>query len=150
MNATRRDEKRRMRVGGCNSLACNGPVARSSVRSVRDSSSLKLTLKTAEGDTVEISLEAQQLRQSERSSARGLGGRISQRHDARSSSLTASVNVQGDLSDAELEDIRGLLQSLAGSGAPQAGEGDLDTIAEYQYSYQRTRDMRQARVEIYG
>lgn len=86
------------------------------MRTAKESSALKLTLRTAEGDTVEISLEARSLRQSERSSARGPGGRISQKTNTQSNSLTASVNVTGELSDAELEDIQGLLQSLAGGG----------------------------------
>jgi hypothetical protein len=126
------------------------PVARSTVRSTKDSSALKLTLKTAEGDTVEISLEAQSVRQGERSSARGPQGRIAQKSDSRSNSLTASVNVTGDLSDAELEDIKGLLQSLAGGDTPQAGEGDLDTISAYQYSYQRRHEVTRAQAQVYG
>ena len=144
-----------MRLTGCDSLRNldNGgsrSVARSSVRSVQDSSSLKLTLKTAEGDTVEISLDAQSLRQRERSSAQGPGGRISYKSDLQSNSLMASVNVTGDLNDSEIEDIKGLLQSLADGRAAQAGQGDLDTISAYQYSYQRTREVRQSKVDVYG
>lgn len=59
------------------SCDCRQPAARTQTRTSKDSSALKLTLKTAEGDTVEISLEAQSLRQSERASASGPGGRIS-------------------------------------------------------------------------
>lgn len=125
-------------------------VARAESRTAKESSALKLTLKTAEGDTVEISLEASSLRQSERSSARGPGGRISQKSNTQSDSLTASVNVTGDLSDAELKDIQGLLQSLAGGDTPQAGQGDLGTISGYQYSYQHTREVSRSQVEIYG
>jgi hypothetical protein len=126
------------------------PTARSAMRSVKDSSSLKLTLKTAEGDTVEISLNAQSLRQRERSSARGTDGQISYKSDSRSNSLTAAVNVTGNLNDSEIEDIKSLLQSLASGDSPQAGVGDLDTISGYQYSYQRTREVRNAQVEMYG
>jgi hypothetical protein len=126
------------------------PVARAQTRTTKDSSALKLTLKTAEGDTVEISLEAQSLRQSERSSARGPGGRISQKSNTQSDSFTASVNVKGDLSDAELEDIQGLLQSLASGDTPQAGADELDTISAYQYSYQHTREVSRSQVEIFG
>lgn len=147
-----------MKLGGfsapqtCESCRPAGPrsVARAETRTAKESSALKLTLKTAEGDTVEISLEASSLRQSERPSAHGPGGRISQKSNTKSDSLTASVNVTGDLSDAELEDIQGLLQSLAGGGTPQAGEGDLDTISGYQYSYQHTREVSRSQVEIYG
>jgi hypothetical protein len=125
-------------------------VARATTRIEKDSSSLKLQLKTAEGDVVEISIDAQSLRQKERASARGPEGRISQKKDTNSSSFSASVDVTGDLSDAELEDIKGLLRSLAGGGAPQAGEGDLDTISAYQYSYQHTHEVSRSQVEIYG
>ena len=130
----------------------DGPrsVARASTRTVKDSSSLKLTLQTAEGDTVEISLDAQSLRQNERASARGPEGRISQKSSTKSDSLTASVNVTGGLSEAELADIKGLLQSLAGGENPQPGQGDLDTISGYQYSYQHTREVSQSKVVIYG
>ncbi len=92
-------------------------MARASVRTAKDSSALKLTLRTAEGDTVEISLQAQSLRRSERGYARGPEGRISQRSDAKSNSVTASVNVTGDLSEAEMQDIQGLLQSLSSGEA---------------------------------
>ena len=136
---------------GCDCSA-SGPraVAKAATRTVKESSALKLTLKTEEGDTVEISLEAQSLHQSERGSARGRGGRISQKRDSQSNSLTASVKVDGNLSNAEMEDIKGLLQPLAGGGAPQAGEGDLDTVSAYQYSYQRTHEVMQSEVEVHG
>lgn len=136
----------------CESCRPSAPrsVARAETRTAKESSALKLTLKTAEGDTVEISLEARSFRQSERASARGPGGRISQRSNTQSESLTASVNVTGDLSDAELEDIQGLLQSLAGGGAPQAGADELDTISAYQYSYQHTREVSRSQVQVFG
>jgi hypothetical protein len=133
--------------------SCRPPaqaVARAQTRTTKDSSALKLTLKTAEGDTVEISLEASSLRQSERASARGPGGRASYKSDSRSDSFTASVNVEGDLSDAELEDIQGLLRQLAGGEATQDGTEDLDTISAYQYSYQRTREVSRSQVEIFA
>lgn len=125
-------------------------VARAATRIEKESSSLKLKLRTAEGDTVEISLDTQSLRQKERASARGPEGRISQKSQSKSNSFSASVNVTGDLSDAELEDIKGLLQSLAGGDTPQAGEGDIDSISAYQYSYKHTREVSRSQVEVYG
>lgn len=99
---------------------------------------------------MEISLDAQNLRRIERGSARGREGRVSQTSDTQSNSLTASVNVTGDLSDAELQDIQALLQSLSGGETPQAGQGELDTISAYQYSYQHTREVSQSTVQLYG
>jgi hypothetical protein len=125
-------------------------VAKAETRIAKESSALKLTLRTAEGDTVEISLEAQSLRQSERGSARGADGRVSQKSGTLSNSFSAQVNVTGDLNDAEMEDIQELLQSLAGGGAPQAGEGDLDTIWAYQYSYQHTRQVSRSQVQLFA
>jgi hypothetical protein len=124
--------------------------ARATTRVTKESSSLKLTLRTTEGDTVEISLDALNSNQTSRAFASGPEGRIQQKTEARSSSLSASVSVTGDLSNAELVDIKELLQSLSSGGAPQAGVGELDTVSAYQYSYQHAREVSQARVELYG
>ena len=128
----------------------SSPVARATTRSVKDSSSLKITLQTAEGDTVEISLDAQSLTQRERASARGPDGHISQKTDTQSDNFSASVNVTGNLSDTELKDIQGLLQKLSGGGDAPATKSDLGTISAYQYSFQRTREVSQSKVELYG
>jgi hypothetical protein len=122
------------------------PVARASVRTVKDSSVLKLTVRTAEGDTVEISLQAQSLLRHERGYARGPEGRISQKSDSQSNRLTGSVNVTGDLSESELKDIQKLMGDLAGETPP----GEPGTISDYQYSYQRTREVTQSTVQLYG
>ena len=126
------------------------PVARATANTTKDTSSLKLTLKTAERDTVEISLDAQSLSQSEQASARGPDGRISQKKDSSSNRLSASVNVTGNLSDAELKDIQGLLQKLSGGGDPPTSQADLGTISGYQYSYQRAHEVSQSKVTLYG
>lgn len=125
--------------------ACDPPArpdARASVRTETRSSSLKLQLRTAEGDTVEISLTARNQRQTER--ARGQG--VSYRSDARSQDLTASVNITGDLNESELADIRELLSSLSSGNQPT----DLDTISAYQYTHQRTREVSRATVQLYA
>jgi len=142
-----------MKLNGCSSPQCmeaSRPVARASVRTAQESSSLRLKVRTAEGDTVEISLEAQSSRRKERSSARGAEGRVSEKLDARENRFSASVNITGDLSDEEMKDIQNLLRSLAGGGAPPAGEGELDTISAYQYSFQKTREVSESKVKLYG
>jgi hypothetical protein len=130
-------------------MEASRPVARASARTAQESSSLRLKLRTAEGDTVEISLEAQSSRRRERSSARGTEGRISEKLDVRGNRFTASVSVTGDLSDEEMQDIQSLLKSLAG-GKPQAGAGELDTISAYRYSFQKTREASESKVKLYG
>jgi hypothetical protein len=125
--------------------------AQASVRTARESSSLKLSLKTAEGDTVEISLSAQSLSRQERGSARGPSGKITTSSAQSESSLQASVNVTGDLNEAEVEDIRKLLQAIASGKAPEQTQAEEpSTLAEYQYDYTRSREVTESRVALYA
>jgi hypothetical protein len=115
-------------------------------RTEKESSSLKLTLRTDEGDTVEISLEAQNTRTSERGYARSGGASLSTRSDSQSSSLTGSVKVNGDLSDQEMADIQKLLSSLASGEAPE--DNSSNSIDAYSYNYQKSREVTRTRVEL--
>jgi len=143
-----------MRVG-CNSgqvhdTRKNSSTVNASAKTTRDTSAFKLKLRTAEGDTVEISLDAQNQSSTERASASAADGKISQQSNSQSDSLTVAVKVTGNLSDGELSDIQGLLKSLAGGDTPQAGQGELDTISAYQYSYQQTHEVSRAKLQLYG
>jgi hypothetical protein len=147
----------KMKISSCESCRAperapksRAPVAGASIQSKKESSSLKLSLKTAEGDTVEISLQAQSVRQRERAYARGREGSVQQQSQSQTDRFSASVNVTGDLSEAELEDIRSLLSSLASGETPVAGEDELDTVSAYSYSYQRTREVSNTRVALYA
>jgi hypothetical protein len=124
--------------------------ARATTKIEKDTSSLKLKLRTAEGDSVEISIDARQIRQTERGYARGTEGRVAQRNRTESNSVTARVNVTGDLSEDELGDIQDLLASLSSGESPQAGEGDLDSISAYQFGYSRTHEVGRSTVGLFA
>lgn len=105
-----------------------------------------LNIKTAEGDTVKISFQA--LRAQQASASDSPSG--SAASTASGSSISASIEVQGSLSDQEVSDIKKLLTALgsavkdAGSGnAAQAAQdlqqaGSLDTIQGFDFSYQQS------------
>lgn len=96
----------------------------------------KLVLQTAEGDRVTISLEAHsKLAAASHTDAQSSSFAIEQ-----SGTYKASINVKGELSDAEVEDISSLLQALAAatSGAQPPDTAELDTIAGYHYRQQQS------------
>lgn len=121
------------------------PVAASRSVSGQHSSSLELTVTTAEGDKVTLSAQALQA-----FSAESGGGRTSA---SRSQELSVSVNVEGDLNQEELDDIRKLALAL-GKSVRQAERGDIgkalrtvarasdeDTIAAFQFRYERRSEL---------
>lgn len=119
------------------------PVNRSI--SGEQSSSLELTVTTAEGDKVTLSAQALQAFSYESG-----GGR---RSASRNSELSVSVSVEGDLSQQELDDIRKLALAL-GKSVRQAERGNVgqalntvaksaspDTIAAFQFKYERREQL---------
>jgi hypothetical protein len=113
-----------------------------------DSSALKLTVRTDEGDTVEISLAARTESTSEKASWRGPQGTAKVSEKSSSSSLSAQIKVDGDLSDQEVADIQHLLESL-GSGGQAESSAD-NSLAAYDYSYTRTREVTKTQVAVYA
>ena len=122
------------------------PVGRAEVRTRTDSSALKLTVRTDEGDTVEISLAARTESTSGKASWRGTQGSAKVAEQSSSSSLTAEVKVDGNLSDKEVADIQHLLESL-GSGGQAESPAD-NSLAAYDYSYTQTREVTQSSISI--
>lgn len=121
------------------------PVAANRSVSGQQSSSLELTVTTAEGDKVTLSAQALQAFAFESG-----GGR---RSASRSQELSVSVNVEGDLNQEELDDIRKLALAL-GKSVRQAERGDIgkalrtvakasdeDTIAAFQFRYERKSEL---------
>jgi hypothetical protein len=103
-------------------------MGRAQVRTRTDTSALKLKVRTDEGDVVEISLEAR---------AQTSSGRAGEQSS--SSSFSAQIKVDGNLSDQEVADIQHLLESL-GSGGQAESPAD-NSLAAYDYSYTRTREV---------
>ena len=115
------------------------PVARSV--SAAQSTSLELTVTTAEGDKVTLSAEAV--------NALSLSSDGSSRTLATTRQLSLSISVEGDLNPEELDDIRKLALAL-GKGVHQAKQGNLaqalqtvsrntdeSTIAGFQFRYEQ-------------
>lgn len=121
------------------------PLAANRSVSGEQKSSLELTVTTAEGDKVTLSAQALQA-----FSVQSGGGR---RSLSRSNELSVSVNVEGDLNQDELDDIRKLALAL-GKSVRQAERGDIgkalrtvakasdeDTIAAFQFRYERKAEL---------
>ena len=123
-------------------------IGRAQVRTRTDSSALKLTVRTDEGDTVEISLAARAETTSGKASWRGAQGSAKVAEQSSSSSLTAEVKVDGNLSGQEVADIQHLLESL-GSGGQAESPAD-NSLAAYDYSYTRTREVTKTQVAVYA
>ncbi len=109
------------------------------------SSSLQLTVKTAEGDTVTLSAQALASFAVESSPGR--------RSASSSQEFSFAVSVEGNLNQEELTDIRKLAIAL-GKSIRQAERGDLgkalrtvakasdeDTIAAFQFRYERRTEL---------
>ena len=98
-----------------------------------------LTVRTAEGDVVSISIDA--IVQAAAASKTSPSGEKTQAATA-SASTEIKVSVQGDLSDAELKDLAKLIQSLgeidAGKASSLDGLKGLTSLAAFDYSHTRT------------
>lgn len=109
-------------------------AVRETAESYRVETKTDLTVQTAEGDKVTISVEA--LAQLESASRQGRGGQVS--YSRSYSSTEINLEVQGSLSDAELEDISELINALSGAGG-QGGDGlDLSTLSAFDFRQTRT------------
>jgi hypothetical protein len=131
-------------------------------RSTQAETSYQLTLRTEDGDVVTISAKAVQSSQSTdyASLSRGRDGvsASAYRGRQRESSLEVSIQVEGDLSQEEIEDIRKLTSTLA-KATRQVNRGDTggalrtslsaakpdDTIAAFDFAYQQTRQVEEIR-----
>ncbi|MFN7936080.1 MAG: hypothetical protein U0R19_22305 [Bryobacteraceae bacterium] len=112
----------------------------------QQSSSLDLSVTTAEGDKVTLSAQALQ--------AFSLESGDGKASASASRQLSVSVNVEGDLNEEELADIRKLALAL-GKSVRQAERGNIgqalrtvakaadeDTIAAFQFQYERRSELQ--------
>lgn len=109
-------------------------ATREAASSVRVSNSTKLTVQTAEGDQVTISLEARARLQT--ASVQGEQGAAQVVRGSASSKV--QVEVKGSLSEEEAADIAKLLESLQSSGGTESNFGDLDSLSAFQYRQRQT------------
>lgn len=105
---------------------------RESASSVRVSSKTDLTVETADGDRITISLDARA--QLSAASRQGSDGSVSYARASAQSRI--QVDVQGELSEAELSDLTELIGALSGDGGGQPL--DIGTIAAFDFRQTRT------------
>ena len=138
--------RQRRRLGHDNESGQRLQPVRESSTAVKAESQTNLTVVTAEGDRVTISLAAQA--KFEEASKTGPNG--SSQKTASSVSSQLSVSVEGDLSETELKDLGALIKAVgeATSQAQSTGVPDtsavvanfsgLDSLAAFAYSYSQT------------
>ncbi len=122
-----------------------GQPAQQSATAARFRSRTSLTVETAEGDRITISLNAD----ARLATTSRIGLSHSEQTDHASSSTSARVSVQGELSEAELGDITKLIDALGTTTNSQSNGtsgldnlekslSGLDTIAQFQLSHRQT------------
>lgn len=113
---------------------------RSSLRTERSSlrtaerqtqQSAQLEIKTQDGDTVTLSFASRSLEQSQ--SLRTPNGYAQSQQS--SSSFEFKLNIEGNLSDAEVADIKKVIEGLNNPAPPSS---DLSSLESYSYAYQRS------------
>lgn len=118
-----------------------------SVRS-RETTAAKLTVTTAEGDKVTLSFKQDTQASFSAGAAYGPSGRAAGARAEVGQRTEVAVSVEGDISDAELEDITALIGELAQAGqtdnaaaGPKSGQAtastSFDTLQSFEYSYRR-------------
>lgn len=124
-------------------------AAKASSTTRTNQSSLQFQVRTAEGDTITLSIQAQQLSNVSRASyrAHGPGGGAAKVYESsQSNTLNASVTVQGSLSDEELQDVAKVLAALSQGKAV----ADASTVAAASYSYTNQFTVDRVRVSVQG
>lgn len=113
---------------------------RSSLRTERSSlrtaerqtqQSAQLEIKTQDGDTVTLSFASRSLEQSQ--SLRTPNGYAQSQQS--SASFEFKLNIEGNLSDAEVADIKKVIEGLNNPAPPSS---DLSSLESYSYAYQRS------------
>ncbi|MEO8368629.1 MAG: hypothetical protein ABI806_05485 [Candidatus Solibacter sp.] len=123
------------------------PIARIRSRSESTSTSLSLNIRTADGDTVELSFDATSLKQTETGKLQTSAGKAAYSRTSQSDSFNFSAKVSGDLNDQELADIGSLLQSLQ-SGEPS--ESSPSSLDSYTGSFSQTTSISNETFRLYG
>lgn len=105
---------------------------RAKSRTETSTSALQFQVKTSEGDTVTLSVNAVQQSSSDRVSYQSKDGSLRASQRTQSSSIQANVSVEGNLSEEELADISKALETLS-QGKTLESLGTLES-ASFQYN----------------
>jgi hypothetical protein len=122
-------------------------VARVREHSEFTQSSLSLKVTTAEGDTVELSLDASTLKQLERGSAHTPQGSARINSASEADTATLNVKVTGDLNSQELSDIGSIIQSLE-TGKPL--NSPLSSLSSFDGSFKETQTVSDSSVTLFA
>ncbi len=123
------------------------PVARVREHTESTLSSLSLKVTTAEGDTVELSLDASTLTQLERGSAHTPQGSASINSASETDTVKFNLKVTGNLSGQEVSDIASVIQSLE-TGQPL--NSPLSSLSSFDGSFKQTQTVSDSKVTLYA
>jgi hypothetical protein len=123
------------------------PTARVRVHTESTQSSLTLKVRTAEGDTVELSLNASDVKETDRGYARTSQGKVQYKGSSEATSVDLKLKINGDLNDKELADIKSLLQSLE-TGQPV--DSQLSSLSAYKGAFSQTSSVSDTVAALYG
>jgi hypothetical protein len=138
------------RVGAADATYASQPersVVRARSREESTQSSLTLKVRTAEGDTVELSLDASSVRQGTSGFVQNAAGSASYSSVSQSDSVNFQATIKGDLNDQEMSDVVSLIHSL-GNGEPSTSS--LSTLSAYAGALTRTSSAGSSMVRLYA
>lgn len=124
-------QSRRGRLAVDSQAAPRTRELRAAQRSLQTQQSAKLEIKTQDGDTVTLSFASRSLEQSQ--SIRTPNGYAQTQQS--SSSFEFNLAIEGNLSDAEVADIKKVIEGL---NNPAPASNDLGELESYSYAYQRS------------
>jgi len=147
-------------VGGIHRCGCEAPQsayqiqARASYRERSTQTAGALSVRTDDGDVVDISFASQTSESVGRYSATDGANRVSGVERTSSSAFAVEVSVEGTLDDDEVEDISKLLRKLASqvhNPNPHRIERQferLDSLESFQFGFEHTRSVSFESVEV--
>lgn len=107
----------------------------------RESTAAKLTVTTAEGDKVTLSFQQDKRASFAIGGTYGPSGRTVGARSSFEQRTEVGVKIEGELSDAELQDIKNLIGKLAQPADQKAvepkSESSFDTLQSFEYAYRR-------------
>jgi len=118
---------------------------RQHTESTRSSLSLKVT--TAEGDTVELSLDASTLKELDWGSAYTPQGSACINSASETDTVKLNLKAQGNLNDQEVSDIASIIQSLE-TGEPITSP--LSSLSSFDGTFKQTQSVRDSKVTLYA
>lgn len=121
----------------------------------------EITITTAEGDKITLSLAAQDSHHTASYRARGRGEadgqrteRISGREQQSTSAAQVNIAIEGNLSNRETADIQKLLsafgQAIQGDASGLAQFGSLESLATANLSYSYSQQTQYTKVDLYA